>query len=110
MYEMENKEKLIAQIRQYYTSLYGWLTNNGVAAIEKIKTRNKGWNGDDDKQFLAYRAEINKLAGPETASLEQIKHVADLVVFGLFEWHFRERAGEFILGDLGRRIRDPGNK
>ena len=101
---MKNAEDLLSEIRWYYSLINGWLMENGVSSVEKDKADDVNWNSYDDEKYLEYQAEISKMKTPENATLEQMHYVARLVVCGLFERHFGRMTGEFMLGDLGRRI------
>jgi hypothetical protein len=107
---MENAEDLLSVIRWNYSLLYDWLIENGISSVEKDKTENTRWTSYDDEKYLEYKAEIQKMPYPENATLEQMRHVARLVVYGLFERHFTQKAGEFLLGHLGRHIEDMADK
>lgn len=101
---MEIKARLLAQVKWNYSLVYDWLIENRVLIIEKAKGNDQHWADFEDKTYTAYSAEIEKLVSPKNATLEQIKRVAGLVVYGLFETHYQEQAGDFILGEIGRNI------
>lgn len=101
---METEAKLLDQILWYYSLTYNWLVENGIAYIKEAKSEHQYWKAYEDKAYLNYRTEIDQLASPQVATIEQIAHVAGLVVYGLFEIHYVERTGSFKMGELGRNI------
>jgi len=107
---MENTGDLLSVIRWNYSLIYGWLIENGIPSVETYKAENTHWTSYDDKKYAEYKVEIQKMPNPENATLEQMHHVAQLVVYGLFERHFTQKAGEFLLGHLGRHIEDMADK
>jgi hypothetical protein len=107
---MGNAEDLLSLIRWNYSLLYNWLIANGISSVEKDKAEDTRWTSYDDEKYLEYQAEIKKMPHPENATLDQMRHVAMLVVCGLFERHFTQKAGAFLLGHLGRHIEDLAGK